>query len=65
MTGDVRKQIAAEVAKALLGLPCCQPADGWKHGTVTTTETTSGCPVVRLDLHGAGAFNITITRARK
>lgn len=32
---------------------------------VTRSETTSGCPVVRLSFGPGEAYNITITRARK
>lgn len=33
--------------------------------TVTRSETTSGCPVIRIAFGPGEAFNITITRARK
>lgn len=59
-----REQIAEAIAEALRNLPCSKPAEGWNPAIVTVTETTSGCPVIQLDLYGAGKFNITITRAR-
>ena len=35
------------------------------HASITETETTSGCPVIRIEFRKGQAFNLTITRARK
>ncbi len=37
----------------------------YPQAVVSRSETTSGCPVIRLSFGPGEAFNITITRARK
>lgn len=61
-----RADLASFIADALRAAPCCQPADGWIPATVTESVTTSGCPLITIAFSGdAGAFNVTVTRARK
>lgn len=60
-----RKHVAEFIADALRGAPCCQPKEGWAIATVTESVTTSDCPLITLTIPHCGAFNITITRARK
>jgi hypothetical protein len=59
-----RQDLADVIAKILRDLPCCQPADGWEIARVTETATTSGCPMIRIEIPHSGTFNVTITRAR-
>jgi len=56
---DPRTNIAKDIWKALTSHYGYLGRDFVMH----TTETTSGCPMVRLTIMGQ-TFNITITRAR-
>lgn len=62
---DTRRHLANFIVEAIRAAPCCQQAEGWTPATVTESVTTSGCPLITLTLPHDGAFNITITRARK
>jgi len=37
----------------------------YPQAVVTRSETTSGCPIIRISFGPGEAFNITITRARE
>jgi len=61
---DNREHLARFIAEALRGAPCCQPQEGWTPATVTESFTTSGSPLITIDIPHAGTFNVTVTRAR-
>ena len=54
---DQRTIIAKRV---LTGLRAAYP-----NAKIEETETTNGCPVIRIEFRRGEAFNLTITRARQ
>lgn len=56
MSDTMRAMMADAVA---IGLQQSFP-----NATITKTETTSGCPLVRIVLASGDRFNITITRSQ-
>lgn len=57
MTIDDRPLLALAIESAI--------KKSYPQSVVTRSETTSGCPVIRISFGPGDAFNITITRSRK